>query len=252
MPPLLLVTGGSGTVARVLRPALSGHYRLRTLSLPTGDAGLLGADEETVFADMRNAAMLDRAVRGVDAVLHLAALADPRADWARASANIEMTAQLLAAVERQGVAKVVLASSTHAAGLNYRDGPYPVDPRALPQPCCPYGAAKVAAESLGRIHARRTGASVVSLRFGLVGWPLTERDYAPMWLSDRDASALVLAALATRVGEGVYFGVSRYAASFWDLGPGRADLGFEPADPLPRAPEELPWSVDPPCLMFPA
>lgn len=244
--PVLLVTGGLGVVGTLLRPALRQHYHLRIVGkgspeLPTDDyrAG-----------DLLDPAFTEDAVRDVDAVLHLAANAQPRSGWQQTADNVAMTQILLKAAQRQGVPKIVLASSIHAAGLNYRDGEAPVDPAALPRPCCPYGVSKVACEALGRLHAVHTGASVLSLRLGLVGWPLTERDYNPTWLSDRDAQALVVHALLSSVRQGVYFGVSRYASAFWSLANAQSELGWLPVDDLPPHSESLPWATSSPCLLF--
>ncbi|MEV6007826.1 NAD-dependent epimerase/dehydratase family protein [Streptomyces sp. NPDC051976] len=245
--PTLLVTGGLGALASVLNPALRESYDMRIATLaPTADA-----EDELVLGDLLDPAVMDRATRGVDAILHLAAMASPRAGWDEIAKNVAITASLLDSAQRHGVGRIVLASSNHAAGLNYRDGEFPVAPQALPRPCCAYGAGKIAAEALGRLHAERTGATVISLRFGLVGWPLAERDYNAMWLSDHDARALVAGALVTTVRHGIYFGVSRHGSRYWDIGNATSDLGYRPRDPLPAGAANLPWAHDTPCLMFP-
>ncbi|MER5739639.1 NAD(P)-dependent oxidoreductase [Streptomyces sp. NPDC002262] len=248
MPPLpvLLVTGAGGVLGSTLLPDLREKYTLRVTDRvqPAGPER-----DQTLLGDLADPAFAAKAVAGVDAILHLAAYASPRASWPEAAPNAGITQNVLTAAATHGVHRIVLASSNHAAGLNYRQGHLPVDPAGAALPCCPYGAAKLAEEALGRLHALRTGATVISLRFGLVGWPLEERDYNAMWLSDRDASALVRAALEAG-GSGVHFGVSRYAEQFWSLAGARADLHYDPVDRLPPGAEELPWSAASPCLMF--
>ncbi|MEU6972073.1 NAD(P)-dependent oxidoreductase [Kitasatospora aureofaciens] len=244
--PVLLVTGGGGVLGSVLRPALRETYALRVADRAVPQSP---RTDEILVGDLTDPGFAAEAVDGADAILHLAAYANPRAGWSEVAPNIAMTDNVLAAAADNGVRQIVLASSNHAAGLNHRLGAHPVDPGEAATPCCPYGAAKLAEEALGRQHALRHGAVVVSLRFGLVGWPLRERDYNAMWLSDRDAGALVEAALrASRPG--VHFGVSRHAEQYWSLSGARADLGFVPADDLPSCAEELPRAADPPCLMF--
>ncbi|MFJ7249481.1 NAD-dependent epimerase/dehydratase family protein [Kitasatospora sp. NPDC098652] len=244
--PVLLVTGGGGVLGSVLRPALRETYALRVADRAAPQPSWT---DEILVGDLTDPGFAAEAVDGVHAVLHLAAHASPRATWSEVAPNIAMTDNILTAAADSGVRQVVLASSNHAAGLDFRLGAHPVDPGEAATSCCPYGAAKLAEEALGQQHALRHGAVVVSLRFGLVGWPLEERDYNAMWLSDRDARALVLAALrATRPG--VHFGVSRHAEQYWSLAGARADLGYAPADDLPPGARDLPWAADPPCLMF--
>ncbi|MFC9331233.1 NAD-dependent epimerase/dehydratase family protein [Kitasatospora sp. NPDC057015] len=245
--PLLLVTGARGVLGSLLRPTLRDQYSLR---VSDRDAAGSSGPDEVLVGDLTDPGFATEAVAGVDAILHLAAYASPRAPWPAIAPNIAMTHNVLAAAEHHSIDKVVLASSNHAAGLNYRDGECPVDPAAAPRPCCAYGTAKLAEEALGRLHAVRTGASVMSIRFGLVGWALAERDYNAMWLSDRDAAALVGAVLRSPVGHGVYFGMSRHAEAFWSLANARTDLGWKPRDVLPARAESLPWAPSPPCLMF--
>lgn len=243
---VLLVTGGNGVLGSVLRPALRTSFALRVADRVASEQ--CGPDEALV-GDLADPAFAARAVEGADAILHLAAYASPRATWAQVAPNIAITENVLAAATRHGVRHIVLASSNHAAGLNHRHGGHAVDPDEAAMPCCPYGAAKLAEESLGRLHATRSGATVVSLRFGLVGWTLEERDYAAMWLSDGDARVLVERALQAP-NSGVHFGVSCDAARFWSVDSARAELGFAPADPLPPGTGDLPWVTDAPCLMF--
>ena len=239
--PTLLITGGFGVVGRLLTPALREHYNVLIADR---------SDCADFPGDLTDPALAREAIEGVDAILHLAANAKPTGSWQDAAANVAMTATVLDAAERRGVRKIVQASSVHASGLNFRDDQYPLDPLGAPRPCCPYGASKVASEALGQIYAQRTGASVISIRLGHVGWPLTERECAATWLSNRDGTSLMLAALHTEVRHGVYYGVSRYASGFFDITNTRAELAYEPRDTLPTGALDLPSGDFAPCLMF--
>src|SRR6185437_5364294 len=72
-------------------------------------------DPDLLVGDVRNPDDLDRALRGVDAVIHLAAkvgLGVGVADYPDyADSNVHGTAALLAAMSRAGVHRLVLASS---------------------------------------------------------------------------------------------------------------------------------------------
>ena len=236
---MLIVTGGLGRVASVLRPVLPADTRL---------VDRLPGAERLDLADPHQVA---EAVRGADAVLHLAANPSPAQDWDTAHReNVVVTEVLLDACGDR-VPKVVLASSVHAMGLYHRSDPRLIDPHWPQRPCCDYGRSKVAVEELGRRHAERHGVSVICLRLGSTGYPLLERRYADMQLFDDDARQFVLAALAADVRFGVYFGVSANTPARWDIGNARADLGYRPVhdSAVLDIPEDQPYEF-PNCRMF--
>ncbi|WP_424215800.1 NAD-dependent epimerase/dehydratase family protein (plasmid) [Streptomyces sp. BI20] len=252
--PVLLLTGGLGVVGGVLRPALRERHHLRIVDrIRTDPAPAAEGPDEIRHGDLTDPEFADEVTRGVSAVVHLAAVADPRSPWRRVADNVTVTDHLLRAAERHGVGRIVMAGSVHAAGLDHRDHPRrraPVDPTDPPRPCCPYGGSKVACESLGRLHSLRTGATVLTLRLGLTGWPLTERDYNDMWLSDDDARAVFTRALTAPVRHGIHFAVSRPGAARWDLSTTRRDLGWTPRSELPAGAADLPWAREAPCELF--
>ncbi|MBP2329943.1 uronate dehydrogenase [Kibdelosporangium banguiense] len=236
---MLVVTGGLGRVATVLRPALPPDTRLIDLR-PGG--------ENLDLSDPRQAA---EAVHGADAVLHLAATPSPGQDWSTAyQGNVVLTEILLRACGGR-VPRIVLASSIHAMGLYHRPDRELISPEWTPWPCCAYGVSKVAVEKLGRRHAERYGVSVICLRLGSCGYPLDQRRIADMWLSDRDARHLASAALTADVEFGTYFGVSANTPARWDTTNAQAELGYRPADDSSAfdIPEDRPYEF-PDCHMF--
>lgn len=248
MLPLVVVTGAFGRVGAIVRPALRGQYRLRLVDRVSGPTA---AGEEAVVADLADPDTGGRVLAGASALIHLAADGSPFAGWERAfAANVAPLRPLLDAAAAHRVPKLVLASSVHTMGGYNRPAHHPVDPAWSPRPCCDYGRSKVLVETMGALHAGRTGASVISLRLGLTGWPLDQVRYAGMWLSDRDAGSLFLGALRARIGHGAYFGVSANTRRHWDLTSARADLGYDPRDDS----EPLTASAGPPldyvCGLF--
>ncbi|MDT8913636.1 NAD(P)-dependent oxidoreductase [Amycolatopsis sp. PS_44_ISF1] len=228
LQPLVVVTGGLGRIGAVIGPALAGSARIRVVDQATSPPQFAA---ELVCGDLSDPRTADRALDGADAVVHLAGLGDPRAGWEEVyRANIVTTRHVLEAAERHGVRRIVLAGSVHAMGEYNRPATRPVDPARPPRPCCAYGLSKVAVELLGRLHAERTAASVVVLRLGLTGWPLTERRYLGMWLSDRDAAHAVLASLTAPPGFGAHFAVSANTRRHWDTGSATSAFGYRPRD----------------------
>jgi len=250
--PLVVVTGGLGRVATVLRPYLRPRYRLRLVdrAMPSepipAEPGV-----EVRQVDIGDPDAAYEVFDGADGILHLAANSSPWQDWNSVQvANVGSAQAVFEAAAARAVPKVVLASSLHAMGEYNRPQYRPVSPLLDPRPCCPYGLGKVVMEALGRSHAKRTGASVTCLRLGLTGWPLTEERYLGMWLSDGDAGRLVLAALQAREQYGVHFGVSANTRNQWDITSARHELGYVPEDDSELLADRTGPSSGPVCRLF--
>lgn len=118
----VLVTGASGFVgAAVARRLLAEGAAVRVLLRPTSDPrNLEGLAVERVLGDLTDRASLERAVAGCESLFHVAAdyrlwIPDPEAMLA---ANVEGTANLMAAAGEAGVGRIVYTSSVAVLGLN--------------------------------------------------------------------------------------------------------------------------------------
>ncbi len=112
-PRTVLLTGaagGVGTLMRNLLPAFG--YELRLL-----DVRPIEGDPDAVTADLSDRAALREAVRGVDAIIHLAGISLEAPFEKILKANIEGTYNLYEAAREEGVARIVFASSNHAVGF---------------------------------------------------------------------------------------------------------------------------------------
>ena len=110
-----LVTGATGFVgSHVARQLVGAGHSVRVLVRHNSNLQLLeGLPVERVEGDLRDAASLDRAMKGVRRVFHVAA--DYRL-WARNpeeiyESNVEGTRRLLEAAARAGVERVVYTST---------------------------------------------------------------------------------------------------------------------------------------------
>lgn len=248
----LLLTGGAGVVAQLLRPKLRARSDVVLADLrppPTPPV----AGETFVAGDLRDPGYVDELTEDVGAIVHLGGQSNPGADWKDLyEVNVGGTATLLEAARRRGVPRLVIASSVHACGGYNTKADWPVHPTWPVRPCCPYGASKGAMEVQGRLYSDEVAhARVVCLRLALVGHPLTWRPDARAYLADEDLRTLVTAALETSRPFGSYFGASDCPNPRYDVGPGR-ELGWQPRVRISAA--GLPGGPPAPqrCRLWPA
>ncbi|MYS23565.1 uronate dehydrogenase [Streptomyces sp. DvalAA-14] len=230
-PRTVLLTGAAGGVGTLMRELLpSFGYRLRLLDArPIQDGPGAGT---AITADLADRDALRAAVRGVDAILHLAGISK-ESDFDRIlRANIEGTYNLYEAAREEGVRRIVFASSNHAVGFTPRPrGGDPLIPVDTPRrPDTYYGLSKCFGEDLAQLYADRHGIDTVSIRIGsCFPAPSTVRMLS-VWMSPADGARLFHAALTADVtGHTVVYGSSANTRLWWDLGPARA-LGYEPQD----------------------
>ncbi|AWB93224.1 NAD-dependent epimerase/dehydratase family protein [Aeromicrobium chenweiae] len=223
----VLVTGAAGSIGRTLVRGLpaAGH-ELRGLDLVAADTD--GCALGWVTGDCLDPAVASEAVRGVDAVVHLAGNPDEDSLPASLESHVHATARLLDAMVEHGVGRIVYASSNHAVGQTPRSEL--LTTHVPPRPDTFYGVAKVAAEALLSLYADRHGIAATALRIGTFEErPSTVRALST-WLSPDDAVRLAdAAARRTSGGLEVVYGVSANTRGWWDLRPGRA-LGYDPQD----------------------
>jgi dTDP-L-rhamnose 4-epimerase len=135
MATRILITGGAGFIGSHLADELLEHgYEVRVLDRllpqvhgPGGERpGYLHADVELVHGDIRDAEAVRRALRGVDAVFHLAAMVGVGQSMYQigeyTSVNSLGTSILLEEILQQRVERLVVASSMSIYGEGlYRD-----------------------------------------------------------------------------------------------------------------------------------
>lgn len=145
---------GLGTLMRGLLPAYG--YDLRLLDLTP-----IEGEPDAVTADLGDKDALREAVRGVDAVIHLAGISLEASFDKILHSNIEGTYNLYEAAREEGVGRIVFASSNHAVGYTPypRDGDplIPVETPAAPTPSTAFRSpsARTWPSSTGRSTASR-------------------------------------------------------------------------------------------------
>ncbi|OIJ25660.1 NAD-dependent epimerase/dehydratase family protein [Nocardioides luteus] len=233
MTQTVLITGASGGIGRMMRSRLAREGRvLRLLDVVRPEDPAEGEAVEIIEASVTDEAAMRAACEGVEAVIHLGGISR-EAPWdGILSANIDGTRVVLEAARDAGVARVVLASSNHAAGFYEIDdapeGGLPAD--SLPRPDTYYGVSKVAMEALGSLFHDRYGLDVTALRIGSCFERPWDRRSLWTWLSPDDCARLLEACLATsEPAFRVVWGISRNTRRWWSLAEGEA-IGYHPQD----------------------
>jgi len=163
----VLVTGAAGYIGSHVSRALeeAAHEVVRLDDFSTGHERLL-AGRPCVRASILDAEAIDDALRGCDAVAHLAgsalvpeSVARPEKYWRNNLAGgLVLVERMLAA----GVRRLVFASTCAVYGIPAR---VPIDEDAPHAPVSPYGASKAAFERVLRDVDAAHGLRSVSLRF---------------------------------------------------------------------------------------
>lgn len=161
-PLRVLVTGGSGFVGRhvVSRLQERGDEVTVVDLVPSSDG------VECLVGDIRDRAVVDRAVDGVDAIVHLAALTsvlesvkNPHGVY---ETNVMATEFLLDAARTTGIGRFVFASTNAVVGDVGRTS---INEQSPLRPLTPYGATKAAAEMMMSAYSCCYGMTGVALRF---------------------------------------------------------------------------------------
>jgi nucleoside-diphosphate-sugar epimerase len=173
----VLVTGAAGMVGRATLDLLAQEdVQVTALVLePTPDE-LPAA--RTVVGDATDVDVVVDALRGVDAVIHLAAIPTPDMDTAERvfGRNTLATFVVLEQAGRAGVGRATIASSYSVCGLPFATRPLtmpylPIDRRLPLQITDPYALSKRADEATAEMAALRHGMRVVALRYPFIGTP---------------------------------------------------------------------------------
>lgn len=234
----VLVTGSAGNIGRsLLRSLPELGWQLRGFDRERLDsAGTDAGGVEQVRGEITDPRALDRAMAGVQEVVHLAGQ-PTEAPWpVIREANLEGTYQVFEAARRAGVRRLVYASSNHAVGFTPKPTGEPAELPAdtPPRPDTLYGVSKAFGEALGRYYAERYGMRVTCLRIGTFADNPPDARSMATWLSPRDCTRLIDACLRTdRPGFALVWGVSANQGRWWSLAAGEA-LGYRPADDAAR------------------
>jgi UDP-N-acetylglucosamine 4-epimerase len=181
-----LVTGGAGFIGSniVERLLKDGHFVRVLDNFSSGKRENLNfvkntSNFELIKGDIQDKAICEKACKGMDRVLHQAALTSVRESLKSPdiynSVNIGGSLNILAASVKAKVKRVVLASSTAVYG-NVKK--LPVKELELLKPISPYALSKLAVEHYSLVFSENSGLETVNLRYFNVFGPRQSPDSA--------------------------------------------------------------------------
>jgi uronate dehydrogenase len=225
----LLITGAAGTIGKVLYEGLQaeGKYEITAADVKR--------DEEAgiVEMDIHDAARLAELTRGVDTVLHFAWIKDEGDFLGKVlSGNVSGAYKLYEAAVKNGVKRIVFASSNHATGF-YKVGES-IDVEDPYRPDSFYGLSKCYIELLGRLYADQGKISSMNIRIG--NFPGDDRPHseraAHIWISERDMIRLTVCCIEARPEMSYLnlYGTSANTDNYYDIGYLEELIGYKPQD----------------------
>jgi hypothetical protein len=256
----VVVTGAAGKIAGQVLPALRERYDLVLLDVRDTDRQGQPLDGVHIvdLAEPNRDGYREH-FRGADGVVHFGFVSDGRDDIDRyftaELANVRMAYNLFQVAVEEGVRRVVVASSNHAADYyedlildHKRDV---VDPDGRAQSDNFYGWAKETYEHLGFVFAagRQSSRPLENVHIRIGGPRETDIDGCEpgdlrcvrralgAYISERDMQQLFVRSLETddiRDAEGVpfqiFYGISGNSHGFWSIANARRVIGYEPQD----------------------
>ena len=256
---IVAVTGARGIIAGKVLPGLTQRYELRLI-----DKRITNRDGEEQ-KDVRVCDLLDRNrdhyrehFRGVDTVIH-SGFVRPEADsnpfWAELD-NVAMAYNVYQTCIEEGVRRVVVISSNHAADFYEQlilDGSVlSIGPETPAYSDNFYGWAKVAYEALGLVFAVgkiNDGTRLPNVQIRIGAPRETDLDACNpgdlrrlkrglgAYLSLRDELQLLVKSIETENIENewgvpfqIFYGVSGNSGNFWSIDNARRVIGYQPED----------------------
>lgn len=166
----IIITGGAGLLGSHVVREMAEHAQITTLDIKEPEAKSQGGQDH-INLSITNYEEIKKALTGHDAVIHLAAIPNPREADAKTTFNnnVEGAWTVLQAAEDAGIKRVVVASSDSVFGLSYNppDWPpqfLPVDETHPTRPTEVYSLSKKITETISESFAAKGKMEVLAIR----------------------------------------------------------------------------------------
>lgn len=203
----IVLTGACGSLGMELRETLASYAdELVSVDVAAAPNPLL-ENETFVQADCSNFDAVLPIMEGADLAVHFASIPDERPFEELLGPNFLSSYNVWEAGYRQGVKRIIYASSVHAVGMHENAAGIGTDADHAPDTF--YGLAKCFTEDLGKLYWAKRGLESVHLRiFSCTKVPQNARALRT-WLSFDDLRHLVdRSVTATTTGFTVIYGIS--------------------------------------------
>jgi nucleoside-diphosphate-sugar epimerase len=237
----ILLTGAVGGIGSAFFRATAEYYIFRLADQKAASlVGKISQDHEVYQLDVADLNACQQACRDIDTVVHLAATANPDADFypSLLHNNIQGTYNVFRAARDQGCQRVVFSSSAQVVAG------YPLDVQAhLESPLRPmnmYGVSKCFGEAVASYFAHAEGLSSIAIRIG--SYDVNADDANPLrrepnplhlsgYVSERDLNHLLVRCIETPgVQFAIVHGISNNRFKRLDITATRDLLGYAPQD----------------------
>ena len=232
----IALTGANGRLGSYLREPLAQYSTKLISSDLTADIGKTYEGEVYRRCDVAEMDQVMPMLEGVDTVVHMASIVDEAPFEKLLGPNFIGAYNIWEAAHRQGVKRIVFASSIHAVGMYPRNEFIGTDVEHRPDSF--YGLAKCFTEDLGRMYWEKRGLESVHLRILSCAQVTSERALGT-WLSYDDMIQLVMKSIQSPVvGFTIAYGVSNNDRAPVDNA-NAAFLGYRPKDNAETFAEEI-------------
>ncbi len=223
----LVLTGAAGRLGSYLREPLSKLCETFVSTDREADLGKLYPNESYVQADLTDLAAMEDILKDADMVVHFGAIGD-EAPWDDIlQSNIIGAYNVWEAAHRNGVKRVIYASSVHAVGMHLKTDTIGLD--APHRPDTYYGLAKCFCEDLASLYWDKRGVEAVCLRIFSCAQATNARSIGT-WLSYDDLIHLVERSIDSPVvGFTTVWGISNNDRAVVDNSKA-GHLGYRPKD----------------------
>mgnify|MGYP002524998219 FL=1 len=178
---MIVVTGAAGRLGRrVVRLLLDQEVEVRATDQVLAD----DLSTEFQLCDLQDRKSVESLLKGAEGVIHMGAIPGPlRADGRLIfDNNVNSTFNVMMAAAEKGLRRVVFASSAFAMGWAHDGAAFvplylPLDEEHPMMPFEPYGLSKQIGEDIGKMIARNSTTTVVSLRFTNVVSPEGQEEF---------------------------------------------------------------------------
>ncbi|ANY76774.1 NAD-dependent epimerase [Paenibacillus ihbetae] len=225
----VLITGAAGTIGSAIFKGLQQDHRYDVVGAD------IQADEMQgiIQMDIGDEARLVELTQGIDTVIHFAWIKDEGDFLGKVLAgNVSGAYKLFEAAVKNGVRRMIFASSNHATGYYRTDEK--VGPHDPYRPDSFYGLSKCYIELLGRLYSDQGKISSFNIRIG--NFPGDDRPHSEraghIWISERDMLQLIICCIEAD-DELKYlnlYGTSANSDNYYNIDYLEELIGYKPED----------------------